>query len=145
MSKRLRKDYEDVKPVVSPNAGTAGSSPTVIPINATGYRRARFVFSFGVANASGWISSGAAIWNAATSGATSAMIGSASLAAITSGAVSQALAVIDVAVDQSYPWLLLSGFSVVSSAIVNAVNVHLYNGLSNPPATSTPTQYVTTY
>jgi hypothetical protein len=127
------EDYAAVKVAVTPNTGPNDAVVTGVNIDATGYRRARFTISFGVLSGSANLSTGMGVWQASTSGATSARIASASAAAITSGAISNALVVIDVGVDPSYPWVRISGMSMISSNCTNAATVMLYNANRLPP------------
>lgn len=143
MAKRLN-DIADVKTAVAASAGIVGALVGT-KINTTGYSRARFVFNFGNGAATtAALSSGIGIWKAATSGATFASIASAVLAAVTSGILSSASAtmVIDVPTDASNPWMLVSGGSMLSTAIPHSAIVELYDGINNPP-TSSAQQLVT--
>lgn len=101
-------DYQAAKIAVSPIANTSGAL-TSNKINATEFGRVAFIFSFGTPSANAYLSSGCGIWQAATSGATFSRVTGASFAAITTGAGSNANCVIDVKVDQAYPWLQVSG------------------------------------
>ena len=69
MANRVMDDYGDVRLAVAQNTGPVGAI-TGIKINATGYRRARFTFAFGVPSTTANLSAGAGVWNASTSGAT---------------------------------------------------------------------------
>jgi hypothetical protein len=131
------EDYAAVKNAVTPNTGPNDAVITGTKVDASTYRRARFTFNFGVLSGSANLSTGCGIWNASTSGATFTRITGASAAAITSGAISNALVVIDVTVDQDKPWLLVSGMSMISSNCTNSATVMFYNGFRNPPTDNT--------
>jgi hypothetical protein len=81
-------------------------------IDGNGYSRAMFVFNLGVPLAGA--SFNASIWDATTSGATFAVMTDAKLAQMTSGATS-CVAVIDVEIVSSRPWLFVSGSGVGNS------------------------------
>jgi hypothetical protein len=134
MPKRLN-DLIDVKQAI---ANSVTSTAVVgIAVDATGYGRARFVFSLGGSAGIGALSAAALkIWKANTSGATFTSIASAELAAITSGVVSNgAVAVIDVPTDAANPWLKVSG-SLTSSNLHHNAIVELYSGINRPPVSS---------
>jgi hypothetical protein len=140
---KTKADYTNTKLAVSPNAGTADTPVTGIKVDSTGYHRAKFTFNFGLLSGSANLSAGCGVWAADTSGGTFARMTGASLAAISSGAISSAVAVIDVKIDVTKPWLLVSGMSMISSACLNAASVELYTADSIPPTVSSPTQVVT--
>lgn len=136
MSGRLN-DYLDVKNAVAPNTGPTGAL-TGIAVNATGYSRARFVFSFASnSSTSAALSAGIGVWQASTSGATFSAITNASLAAVSSGVLGGNTMVIDVPTSAGTPWLKVSGGSILSAAIANSCVVELYSGVNNPPTAST--------
>ncbi len=143
MANRVLDDYADTRLAVAVNTGPVGAI-TGIKVDGTGYRRARFTFTFGVPTTSANLSAGAGIWNAATSGGVYAQITGASMAAISSGAISSAVAIVEVRVDPAKPWLLVSNMSMVSSDCANSATVTLYEGERNPPSVSTPQQIVVT-
>jgi hypothetical protein len=135
MPRRLN-DRIDVKQAISPASVSAGA-PTAIPVDATGFSRARFVFSFGAnGNTTGALSSGMGIYQASTSGATFTAITSASMAAVTSGVLGGNNMVVDVPVIPTKPWLKVSGGSILSAAIVMGCIVELYSGINNAPTAS---------
>jgi hypothetical protein len=121
---RKMDDVSEVKVAVA-NSVTSGALAGT-KINAAGYGRARFVFTFGQPLANASLSS-AGVWQAATSGATFASIAAAQLAAVTSGAISDVAMVLDTAVDPTNPWLLISG-AMATSSIYHSATVTLYNG-----------------
>src|SRR5512146_1279958 len=138
MGKDIRSDYADIRPAVYANSGSsdANHDNMAVEIDATGYRRAMFVFSFGVPTASGSISTGLGIWRSNSSGSdVLERVTSASFPAIGSASASKHVFVIDVAVNQDYPYLKVSGLSVISSSCPNACIVELYNGMDKPPST----------
>ena len=143
MAKRIN-DFADVKVAVAASAGIVGALVGT-KINATGYSRARFVFSFGndVATTAA-LSAGIGVWEASTSGATYASRATAVLAAVTSGLLSSASVtmVIDMPTSAGTPWLLVSGGSLLSTAIPHACTVTIYDGINRPP-TSSAQQLVT--
>lgn len=135
MTGRLN-DKVDVRNAIAPNTGPTGAL-TGIAVNATGFSRARFIFSFAAnSNTSAALSAGMGIYQASTSGATFTAITSASLAATTSGILGSNTMVIDVPTSAGTPWLKVSGGSVLSAAIANSCVVELYNGVNNPPTQS---------
>lgn len=130
--------------VAIPPIDLAADTPltTAKLIDATGYKRARFVFSFGALSGDGNISSGIKIWNASTSGATFTSMAGAVLAAISSGAISGYEAIIDCAITDGKPWLQVSGLSAISSDVPLACTVQLYDGTRTNPPTQAATQVV---
>jgi hypothetical protein len=131
-------DRMDVKVAVANSAGAADLALVSTAVNATGYSRARFVFSFGNGGATtGALSTGFGAWQAATSGATYALITAASGVAVTSGVISDGakVAVIDVPISGGTPWLKFSG-SFTSTGVPHGCVVELYHGVSNPPSSS---------
>lgn len=141
MPRRLN-DSVDVKNAVS-NSATGGALAGVA-VDTTGFGRARFVFTFNDGSATtAAVSGNIGIWEASTSGATFTAIGSATLATVSSGAVSgqSLVAVIDIPTDPSNPWMKVSGNISSTSMRHNAV-VELYSGISRPP-TSSAQQIVT--
>jgi hypothetical protein len=117
---------------------TSSGALTGALINATGATRARFVFSLG-APLSGASFNGS-IFQAATSGATFAAATSASLAQVTAGAGS-GVAVIDMAVDSSHPWLQVSA-AAANSNWPASVTYDLYQEVKHVLDTA-PQQIVT--
>ena len=80
-------------------------------VNATGYDRATFIFEVGNhSSTTAHLASGSLLWKAATSGATYYAITGASFGAHISGVTGSSMAnyIIDIDVDQSYPWLWVS-------------------------------------
>jgi hypothetical protein len=129
MTKRLN-DFVNVTQALENSAWAAGT-PVGTLINATGYGRARFVFSFGAnSGTTAGLSSGLGVWGASTSGATFSNI--TSMAAVTSGVLSNNVMVIDVPVTPATPWLKVSGGSVLSTAINASAIVELYASVSRP-------------
>ena len=127
---------------VANSAGIAGAMVGT-SVDATGFGRARFIFSFGANTATtAALSAGIGVWNASTSGATFAAIAGASLAAVTSGVLSNNVMIIDTVISPASPWLKVSGGSVLSTGIAHSCVVELYKGVSRPP-THTEQQIVT--
>jgi hypothetical protein len=135
------EEYMVVQNVCPPQA-TTSTSLDVTSVNAFGWDRATFIFVLGKPSGdTANISTGWGIWQAATSGATYARMTSASGAQITTGQGSNANFVVDVNVDQSYPWLRFSGFNV-STAWPNAV-VCILRSPSDAPPTSLSADIIT--
>ena len=136
MSQRLN-DVVLAKQAVQNSAG--GIAPVAATkIDGTGFSRARFVFNFSNAASTGSLSTGLGVWQAATSGATFALITGGSAAAVTSGAISGGannVIVIDVPIVPASPWLQMSG-SWVSTGVPHGATVTLYNGMNYPPSHS---------
>lgn len=127
------EDYMAAQTAVAPV--TTSGALTSIPIDATGWDRATFIFTFGTPLAtvsSAKLVAGVGVWQATSSGATYARMADASFGALTSGALSNNEHVIDVNVDQSYPSLIISG-SVDSSNIPLACVCVLRTPNSAPP------------
>lgn len=125
-------DVSDISQAVANSAGAVGAIVGT-KVNAAGYSRANFIFSFGAnTNTTAALSAGIGVWAAATSGATFTAVPGASLAAVTSGALSNVVMAIDVPVSAGTPWLLISGGSMLSAAIEHSAIVQLYNGVSRP-------------
>jgi len=79
-------------------------------VDATGYDRATFIFEVGNhSSTTAALAAGSIVWKAATSGATYYAITGASFGRI-SGITGSSMTnyIIDMDVDQSYPWLLVS-------------------------------------
>jgi hypothetical protein len=111
-------------------------------INATGYDRATFIFGVGApSSVDAYISSGALIWNAATSGATYTAVAGASFGTHLTGGNSQANFVIDVNVNPSYPWLRVSASNCSSTGTYSVMCV--LRTPQNMPPTSLSGQIVT--
>ena len=137
MPRRLN-DQIVVKPAVEISTGPAAAALVSIPVDATGYSRARFVVSLKPNGNSASLSTGLGVWQASTSGATYALISGASAAAITSGLISGGAnnnVVIDVPVSSANPWMQLSG-SIVGSGAPHHGTVELYSGVNRPPTHS---------
>ena len=110
---------------------------TGIKIDATGFRRARFVFTVGANDGTtAALSTNLGIWQASTSGDTFGSISSAKLAAVTSGVLSNNVMVIDTLTSSGTPWLLISGGSNLSTAIIMGATCTLYQGVTDPPTAS---------
>ena len=119
-------DYTDTK--IAAKMLTSSGAVAGTMIDATAFRRAHFVFTFGTPLAGASILSGAGIWNASTSGATFALQTDAQFASsFTTAQGSNAVAIIDTVVDAAKPWLLVSGLTVSGSNFPCAVIVQLYN------------------
>lgn len=141
MPRRLN-DSVDVKNAVS-NSNTGGAL-SAVAVNATGFHRARFIFTFNDGSATtAAVSGNIGIYKASTSGATFNAITNATLTTVSSGAVSgnSLVAVIDVPTDADNPWLKVSG-NISSTAMRHNAIVELYHGVSRPP-TSSAQQIVT--
>jgi len=129
-------DKTEVKLAVA-NSTTSGAI-TGTAIDATGFNRARFMFTFGLPLANGSLGS-LGIWaaagsNSSVAGATTYVsISSAQLVGMSSLAVSNQVAVIDIAIPQGSFWLLASGTVSTSSIPLNAV-VELYEPNKAPPS-----------
>jgi hypothetical protein len=138
-------DVEQVKLAMSQSTTSGALAATAI--DARGFGRAKFIFSFGTPGANAKInSSSVAVW--AATGSRSSVVGagtyvavpSAYLSSMTTAAISQQLAVIDLAIPSDSHFLLLSG-SVDSSSIPMQAVVELYEPVVAPP-TLTPTYTV---
>jgi hypothetical protein len=139
MPKRLN-DQVVAKPAVAVSAGSTAAALAVVAtkVNGTGFSRARFIFNMGNAGSTASLSAGLGVWQAATSGATYALITGASGAAVTSGVLSGGLGnivVIDVPIDGANPWLQMSG-SFVSATPAHGAIVELYDSINRPPTTA---------
>lgn len=138
-------DISDVKVAVAASAG-AVLIMAATKVDATGYKRARFVFNVGNGEATtASISAGIGIWQAATSGGTFAEISGSSMAAVTSGTLSSTSVtmVVDVPTSSGTPWLQVSGGSMLSTGVPHSAVCELYQGINNPRATPSYQQYVT--
>ncbi len=132
MPRRLNEQVV-VKPAVAVSGGGGPIPIVATKIDGTGFSRARFVFMMGSAATTGSLQTGLGVWQAATSGATYALVTSA--AAVTSGVLSGGagnVVVIDVPIGSATPWLQLSG-SMVSTGFAHAAVVELYSGINRPP------------
>jgi hypothetical protein len=122
-------DYSDTKLAAAPLTSSGDILGT--KINATGFRRAHFVFVFGTPLAGAVIMSGAGIYNTSAGGSSSgafALITSASfVSSWTTAQGSNQIGIIDVAVDQAKPWLIVSNFAAGVSNFPAACIVNLYN------------------
>ena len=142
-------DKEDVKLAMAQSTTSGALVGTAV--DAHGYGRAKFVFTFGTplvsVSAAKINASSIGIWNAAGSnssvvGATTyASIPSAFLAAATTGAISNNVFVIDLAVQPASRFLLISG-TVDSSSIPMSATVELYEPVNAPPTLSATTVIV---
>jgi len=132
MARRLN-DQVSVKQAVA-NSNWAVGAVTGTAIDATGYGRARFIFSFGAnSGTTAALAASAGIWKASTSGGTYSEITDTRLAAVTSGVLGSDMMVIDTATDSANPWLKVSGMSILSTAINANCVVELYSGVDLPP------------
>lgn len=132
MPKRLN-DMIVAKQAVLPTITSGALTP--IAINATGYSRARFIFSFGSgAGTTAAIAAGSAAWQASASDGTYTPITGADIPATTSGLISgnTHIFIVDVPVSPSSPWLKASG-TINNSIINNSCVVELYDGVNRPP------------
>lgn len=102
------ESYRAATLAVAPIANTSGAL-TGLAINATDWDRASFIFAFGTPSATASVSAGLGVWQASTSGATFARVTDASFGAISTGIGSNAVHIVDVNVNPSYPWLKISG------------------------------------
>jgi hypothetical protein len=140
---KLQTDRTNVKQAVSASNWAAGLVVTQ-KVDATGYGRARFIFSLGPGGGTASLSTGALIFCGSTSGAITSSLPTAVLAAVTSGALSSAnyMAQIDTKIIDGYPWLQVSALSVLSTAIILSAVVELYEGTRKYAPTQTPSQTV---
>jgi hypothetical protein len=132
MARRLN-DKVLVTPAIENSGGGGPAAIVATKVNATGFSRARFIFQMGSAATTGSLQAGLGVWQAATSGAAYALVGSA--AGNTSGALSGGAnntVVIDVPVSPASPWLQLSG-SFLSTSPAHGAVVELYSGVNLPP------------
>ena len=140
MPRRLN-DSIVAKEAIANSTGPAAAALVGTAVDATGFSRARFVFHFGANGSSASVSTGLGVWQAATSGATFALITSAN--AITSGVLSagaQNIVIIDVPTSSGTPWLKASG-SIVQAGTPHGAIVELYGAINRPP-TSVAVQVV---
>lgn len=143
---RTLDGYTQVKQALSASNFAVGTV-TATKVDATGFNRARFVFSFGPGGLTGSISTGIMIYNASVAASSSGTWNSmptAKLAAITSGALSGGdyVAILDTKIADGYPWLQISGLSMLSTALIASCTVTLYDGTRKNPATQYATQVV---
>jgi len=144
MSRNKNSDIQKSMVAVAASGGQVGALVGT-KVDATGYSRAHFIFNFGNGAATtAALSAGIGPWQASTSGATYAAIASASLAAVTSGVLSSTSVTleVDVPISAGTPWLLVSGGSLLSTAVPHSCVVELYNGINRPP-TASSTEVVT--
>jgi hypothetical protein len=113
-------------------------------VDAKGFGRAKFIFTFGTPLADGSMkASSIGIWCAAGSassvaGATTyASVPSAYLAAMSTGVFSNNVAVLDMAIPAASFWLKVSG-TVDSSNIPHSAVVELYEPVTAPPTHASP-------
>lgn len=124
------------------NSNTSGALVGTA-INATGFGRARFVFTFGPNAGGASINSNSiGVYQGGTSGAITSAIASASFAAVTSGSLSNIVMEIDTVVNSAYPWLQVSG-ALVNSSMYSSAIAELYQGTRLNPPTATELQVVT--
>ena len=134
-------DFSDVKRAASNSA--VSSTITGLEVDGHGYGRARFIFTFGLPLANGSLVS-AGIWVAGgTAGAatTYSSVASAQLTARSSLAVSNQVAVIDMAIPVGSRWLQVSGAMATSNVPFDAI-VELYQPI-NIPVTNSALETVT--
>ena len=134
MAKRLNDQVKTLQGYTN-SAGAVGPWVGDV-ITGTGYSRARFIFSFSTGGLTGSLSAGLAVWEAAASGGTYALMTGASLGAKTSGVLSGGannICIIDVPIKESSRWLKVSGGSILSTAVAHSCVVELYDGITRPP------------
>lgn len=133
---RKLTDRTVIKQAVAVSAGVNAGLPIVATkIDGTGFSRARFIFNLAAGATTASLSTGLGVWQAATSGATFALITGASAAAVTSGVLSGGgnnIVVIDVPIKPSTPWLQMSG-SINQTGAAHSAVVELYNAVNMPP------------
>jgi hypothetical protein len=140
MPKRIN-DQMDVMVAVAASAGIVGAIIGTA-IDTVTYGRARFVFNFGNGAATtASLSASIGVWKAggtAGSATTYSQYADAWLAAVTSGTLSGTAKtmVIDVPTDPDSRWMIISGGSMLSTAIPHSCIVELYDGINRPPTTS---------
>ena len=138
-------ETDDIKQAVSASSTLGLLEAT--EVDATGYGRARFIFSLGSGLATtASISAGGGVWQASAAGGTFAEVSGTSMAAITSGLISSdtpTIVEIDVPVAPGYPYLKLSSYSVLSTGIPHSVICQLYKGVDRPDATDSVQETVT--
>lgn len=142
MTKAFERD--DIKQAVS-CSNTLGLIKGV-EIDASGYGRARFIFSFNNGTATtGSIRAGGGVWHAAATGGTFTERTGTSMAAITSGTLSDATPIveIDVPIAPGYPFLQLSSYSILSTGVEHSVIVQLYRGIDVPDSTDSVQENIT--
>ena len=139
-------DREDVRLAMS--VSTTSGALVGTAIDAHGFGRAKFVFTFGVPGADASIkASSIGVWCAAGSnssvvGATTyASVPGAFLAAKSSGLISHGAYVIDLAVPAASRFLKISGTVDSSNVPVSAV-VNLYQPVNKPPTNTLTTVIV---
>jgi hypothetical protein len=122
-------DYTDTKlaaPFITSSGAVLGSK-----IDATGFRRAHFVFSFGTPATGASILAGAGIYNTIATGSSSGafvlITGASFSSSWTTAQGSNNVAVIDTAIDPAKPWILVSNFNVSNSNWTVGATVQLYN------------------
>ena len=125
-------DIQLVKAAIAPNTGSAAL--TGIKVDATGYSRARFIFTFGgTAGVGSFVSAG--VWAASTSGAVFSSNATQVLLGVSSGILSAnaQIMILDAPVSSATPWLLISGALNSASSLYNSCVVELYRGVTRPP------------
>jgi len=139
-------DQEDVQLAMS--VSTTSGALVGTAIDAHGYGRAKFVFTFGVPGADASVkASSIGVWCAAGSnssvvGATTyASVPGAFLGAKSSGLISHGAFVIDLAVPAASRFLLISG-TVDSSNVPMSAVVNLYEKVTKPPTNTLTTVIV---
>lgn len=138
---RRNTDKGLISQAVANSAGGAAAVIAATKIDGTGYSRARFIFNFSNAATTASLSTGFGVWQAATSGATYAIVTSG--VAVTSGIISGSanpVIVIDIPIVAANPWLQLSGSFIATTPAHGAV-VELYSGI-NRPSTHTEQQVI---
>lgn len=136
-------NYTNVKAAVSASSYAAGLI-TTIPVDATGFNRARFVFVFGPGGLTGSLSTGTMIYCGSTSGSITVSMPTAVLTAVTSGLMSGAnyMAYIDTKITDGKPWLQVSAMSILSTSVSASCVVTLYDGTRKYPPTQSASQTV---
>ena len=133
MPRRLN-EQADAKTAVVNSAGSAAGLPIgATKINATGYSRARFVFSMSNVAGTGSLQTGFGVYEASTSGATYSLVtsGVANTSGVISGGANN-IVIVDVPVDGTYPWLQVSG-SFIGVTQPHGCVVELYDSINRPP------------
>ena len=137
-------DFGTVKLAVANSTTSAALVGTAV--DAAGYGRAKFIFTFGTPlTTAGSIVKGSSvgIWCAAGSASsvagagTYASVPSAFLAAGTTGVLSNAVAVLDIAIPAGSHWLIVSGSLDSTNVPLNAT-VELYETVVRPPTHAAP-------
>lgn len=142
----MTKAYEidDIKIAVS--ASSTSELISGLAVDTTGYNRARFILMLnnGTAGLGSLVATGG-IWKCATSDGTYAVGGATSVAAVTSGVMSDSHVIveIDIPTENDYPWLKMSSYSVAGTTIQVHAICQLYDGIHKPDSSRGVQQTVT--